>query len=422
MSDLENSEQPVLSERGRGLVAAPSTPEYVREHFARSTSPYDSATRPNGYIAMCIAENGLVWDILQPKMAACRDISARVLSYDSMIGSLDFRTQLARFMGRAFLGRAVSPEHVAVLAGAGSVLEILFYVLADRGEGVLVPTPSYAGFWQDLQTRDELTIVPVHCTSADGFRLTPSHLDRAVESAGRRIRALLFTSPNNPLGTVYSRSEIESILRWAEGLGIHVVFDEIYALSVFGQRTFISCASLRPSLGERVHIVWAFSKDFGASGLRCGALVSENEAVIAAVDALAYWACCSGDTQFLLGQMVADDAWVDAYVAAMRARLGDAYRAVTGALEQEQIPYLPAEAGFFFLCDLRRFMAEPTWEAEHALWRRMLEEANVNLTPGWACRVAEPGFMRLCFANLPPETAAVAVHRLGALFRSSRHS
>ena len=408
----------VLSDRGRGLLASPPMPEYLHEHFHRSAWPYDAATRADGYIPMCVAENGLVWDLLQPKMAECRDIPARVLRYDSMVGAMEFREQLARFMRRAFLGREVSPEHVAVLAGAGTVLEILFYVLADPGDGVLVPTPSYAGFWQDLQTRDGLTIVPVHCASEDGFRLTARRLDRALETAGRHIRALLFTSPNNPLGTVYPPAEIEEVLRWAEAAKINVVFDEVYALSVFRRHRFTSCASLRPSLGDSVHIVWAFSKDFAASGLRCGVLVSENEAVIAAADALAYWACCSGDTQFMLGQMIADDTWVDAYIAQMRLRLGGAYRTVTEALEEEKIPYLPAEAGFFFLCDMRRFMAEPTWNAEDALWHRMLEGANVNLTPGSACHCGEPGFMRLCYANLPPATAAVAVRRLGALLRS----
>ena len=49
---------------------------------------------------------------------------------------------------------------------------------------------------------------------------------------------------------------------WAESAGVHLVFDEIYALSVFGEAPFQSVASLRPELGPRVHIVWAFSKDF----------------------------------------------------------------------------------------------------------------------------------------------------------------
>ncbi len=407
-----------LSGRARRLLADPPAAEYLREHELRSAAPYDARSKPDGYIPLCVAENGLVWDLLEPKMAASRDVPRRVLAYDSMIGSLEFRAQLARFMGRAFLGRQFGPEQLAVLAGAGTVLEILFYALADEGEAVLVPTPSYAGVWPDLQTRDRVEIVPVPCSSTDGFRLTAALLDRAVATAGRPVRALLFTSPNNPLGTVYTPPEIEEVLRWAEGARIHVVFDEIYALSVFGPRPFTSCAELRASLGDSTHIVWAFSKDFAASGLRCGVLVSENESVIAAVESLAYWACCSGDTQFMLGRMISDDAWVDRYVTEMRRRLNDAYRAVATALGEAGITHLPAEAGFFLLADLRRFLTEPSWQGEHALWRRMLEDGNVNLTPGSACRIAEPGFMRLCFASVPTATAVEGVRRLARVLKT----
>jgi 1-aminocyclopropane-1-carboxylate synthase len=65
-------------------------------------------------------------------------------------------------------------------------------------------------------------------------------------------------------------------------------------------------------------------------------------------------------------------------------------------------------------------MAEATWEEERALWRRLLDEINVNLTPGAACRIAEPGFMRLCFASVPSDTAVHAVGRMGAVLRGVR--
>lgn len=406
-----------LSRRGRRLVEHPPEAEYLREHAARSAAPYDALTRPDGYVPLCVAENALVSDLLLARIAVCRDVPARVLGYDAMTGSYAFRQRLARFMGRTFLGREPLPEQVAVLAGAGAVLEILFHALADPGDGVLVPTPSYAGFWPDLQVRDELAIVPVHCSSGDGFRLTEERLDEAMANAGRPVRALLFTSPDNPMGRVYSAAEVDAVLRWGERAGIHVVVDEVYALSVFGERPFTSCTRVRPALGDSVHVVWAFSKDFAASGLRCGVLVSENEAVMRAVEALAYWACCSGDTQYLLGAMISSDAWVDRYVATMRARLCEAYRRVAAALDGQGIPYLPSSAGFFLLCDLRRFLPEPTWEGERALWRRLLDDANVNLTPGAACRVGEPGFMRLCFAGVPTDTA---VHAVGALGRALR--
>lgn len=417
MTETGPRERGALSRRGRRLAEHPPEAAYLREHSARSATPYDSVTRPDGYIPLCIAENALVADLLLPKMAASRDVPARVLGYDAMTGSLAFRQQLARFMGRTFLGREPRPEQIAVLAGAGTVLEILFHALADPGDGVLVPTPSYAGFWPDLQVRDELVIVPVHCSAADSFRLTEERLDAAMAGAGRPVKALLFTSPDNPMGRVYAAAEVEAVLRWGERAGIHVVVDEIYALSVFGERAFTSCTKVRPALGDSVHVVWAFSKDFAASGLRCGVLVTENAAVTAAVEGLAYWACCSGDTQHLLGAMISDDAWVDAYVAAMRDRLGGAYRRVAAALEEQRTPFLPSAAGFFLLCDLRRFLPEPTWDGERTLWLRLLDEANVNLTPGAACRVGEPGFMRLCFAGIPTDTAVHAVGALGRVLR-----
>ena len=401
-----------LSQRGRRLADESPTPEYFRIHGERSATPYHAESQPDGYIPFCVAENGLVFDLLRTKMADSRAVTAPWLGYQSMTGAAEFKRKLARFLSRRVFGREIQPEHLAALAGAGSVLEILFHALADPGDAVLVPTPSYAGFWLDLETRDELSIIPVHTTRDEGFRLTPEKLERALAESKQRVRAVLFTTPNNPLGTVYRPAELEEVLRFAERADIHVVFDEVYALSVFGPTPFTSSATLRPSLGDRIHIVWAFSKDFAASGLRCGTLITENRDVMSAVEALAYWACVSGDTQFMLGEMVSDDAWVDAYVDAMQQRLGGAYRAITARLDRAGIPYLPSEAGFFLMIDLRRHLAAPTWQAEDAVWRRILDQANVNLTPGSACRLVEPGFMRLCFAAVSRETGAVGVERI----------
>jgi aspartate/methionine/tyrosine aminotransferase len=424
-----------LSARGAQLVANPPVAAYILEHFACSGDAWDAEHNPSGYIALCVAENRSMWDMLVPQLAAYRDVPARVLGYDAMIGNLSFREQLAAFMSRTFLGRTIQAEQLAVVAGAGAVLELLFHVLADPGEGVLIPTPSYAGFWMDLETRDQLRVIPVHCTSAEGFRLSTRALDQAVAQAEVPVKALLFTSPNNPLGWVYTRDELLEVLDWSQRAGIHVVFDEIYALSVFGdpaslggpralgggeaQKTsFVSAASLRDSLGPRVHVVWAFSKDFGASGLRCGVLWSENSAVLQAIDGLAYWAACSGDTQWLLGQLVADREFVDEYIGHMQAQLRSIYTLVCAALDRHAIAYIPAQAGFFLICDLRPWLDEPSWAGEHRLWRRIVDEARVNLTPGAACRIAEPGWFRLCFASVPPAAVLAAIERIAFVLAS----
>jgi len=401
-----------LSRRAQGLLAGGSAPEYLQRHTECLSDLVDPVTNPDGYIPLCEAENRLVAEMVADRLDRVPRVPATVFGYDTMTGSVRFREQLASFMGRTFLGREFDPQQISVLAGAGSVLEILFHALGDPGDGVLIPTPSYAGFWMDLELRNGLTIVPAHRSSDDDFRLTPELLDRAVAGAGRPVKALLYTSPDNPLGTVASPEEISMVLAWADDRDLHVVLDEIYALSVFGERAFTSCAELLPSLGERVHIVWAFSKDFGASGLRCGVLVSENQAVNAAVDALAYWACCSGHTQYLLGEMISDETWVDSYIGSMRELLRGAHTRLTTALDAGGIRHLPAESGVFVLLDLRSHLAAPTWEAEHELWLAILEQARVNLTPGAACRVGEPGFFRLCYAGLPTETVEAGVRRI----------
>ena len=232
-----------LSRRGRHLVESPPAAEYLREHFSRLAASHDPS-RPDGYIPLCVAENTLVHDLLSPELGKAREIPPRVLGYDAMTGSLDFRERLAHFMGRSFLGRQVRPDQIAVLNGAGSVLELLFHVIADSGDGVLVPTPSYAGFWPDLETRDELRIVPVHSSASDGFRLSPTLLDRAVANAGCKVRALLFTPPDHPMGRVYTAGEVAAVVEWAANAGVHLVLDEGYALSVFGSLPFTSAGRL----------------------------------------------------------------------------------------------------------------------------------------------------------------------------------
>ena len=416
----DNSPTPQLSRRAQRMLANPPLPEYLLEHFVRADSPYDSETNVDGYIPLSVAENLLQGDSLLERLQQVDNVSPEVLAYDAMVGSQRFREQLAQFLGRTFLGRRFDADQLAVLNGAGSVLEILFHQLCDPGDGVLVPTPSYAGFWADLETRNELHIVPVPTFSRDGFRLTPDLLDQALAQSPRPIKALLFTSPNNPLGRTYSREEVEEVIAWSRSAGIHLVVDEIYAFSVFGDRPFTSCAQILPRLGDAVHIVWAFSKDFGASGLRCGVLVSENSDLLQAVDGLAYWAATSGHTQWLLGELIADQPWVDTYLTQNRQALGGVYERTTQALDRAGISYFTADAGFFLVCDLRPYLESSTWEAEQTLWKLIIQRANLNLTPGQACRNAEPGFFRLCFAAVPPAAVEIGVERLARVLESQR--
>lgn len=401
-----------LSERGRGLLSG-TTPEYLLTHFQRIADRWHPTDNPDGYLGLCVAENAIVWDLIGPRVNRSRRVPASAFAYDSMLGSERFRGALGQFLGDRLARRPIDSQHVSALAGAGTVLESLFYAIADPGDAVLVPTPSYAGFWHDLETRNRLNIVTVDGRSEAGFEVGPAELEAALAECEGPVRALLLTNPDNPRGTVLPRAKVDAILDWAEGRQLHVVVDEVYAFSVFGSE-FRSVLA-RPKLGPRLHAVWAFSKDFAASGLRCGILVSENEELRQALDSIAYWGCVSGDTQRLLTELLEDDEWLTRYLTEMPQRLRASYEATAEALNGAGIPFEAAAAGFFVLVDVRQYLAEPTFESEHALWRHFLDAGNVSLTPGQACRIAMPGFLRLCHAAAPAGGTQEAVRRIAAL-------
>ena len=119
------------------------------------------------------------------------------------------------------------------------------------------------------------------------FSLTPELLDRTIfeqKSAGKVVRAFLYSNPNNPLGIVYPLSLTIKLMEVCKKHKVHFISDEIYALSVFKKSTpFESILSIPPEKvpdPERTHFLWGLSKDFGLAGFRIGVLHSYSESVI----------------------------------------------------------------------------------------------------------------------------------------------
>ncbi len=402
---------PSLSRRGAQLADHSPFAEYMlvsRDHLDRRWSP----ERPDGFVDLSVAENCLVWDLLREPLSEARQVPLPAARYGDSRGHPAFRHSVAALASRTFLGRVIDPDSIYTLAGAGAVLEALFYTLCDPGDGVLVAAPGYPGFWMDLEQRDGVVVVPVETVWEDGFAISVEALDRTFETADRPIRALLVASPDNPTGRVLPAAEVGALVDWCRTRGIHAVFDEVYALSVHDGSAFTSVASVR-ELGDDVHIIWAVSKDFATSGLRCGVLITENERVGRAMGSQAIWSGVSGRTQHLFSELLADDQWIDAYLAEMPRRLAASHTMTLEGLTAAGIGHLPGQAGFFLMVDFRSFLAGQSFAAEYALWRRIVD-AGVNMTPGSACRSATPGFARICFAAVPPEALALGLSRIGS--------
>jgi aspartate/methionine/tyrosine aminotransferase len=400
-----------LSRRGEAFADRSPLSGYMqasRDHADRRWSP----ARPDGFVDLSTAENKLMWDLLEEPLGAARAVPPRAVGYDDIRGSASLREAVADFTSRRFLGVPFQPDEICTLAGAGAVLEALFYSLCDPGDGVLLATPGYPGFWMDLENRDEVTVVPVPTDWDDGFRIRRTALDAAFDDASRPIRALLLASPANPTGQLLDEAELVELVGWCRERRIHLVADEVYALSVFDGSPFTSVTHVADPRDD-VHVVWALSKDFAVSGLRCGFLMTRNELLGRSVAAQGIWSGVSGRTQHLWAELLADESWTDVYVAMMRERLADAHRLVTDVLTRAEIRHLPGRAGFFLMIDLSAFLDEPTFRAEQRLWSRMVE-LGVNLTPGEALRAPTPGWFRLCFAATPVESLELGVERISA--------
>lgn len=191
---------------------------------------------------------------------------------------------------------------------------------------------------------------------------------------------------------------------WAEARGLHFVSDEIYGAGVFSEdQGFYSAGRLAGEsgrrLGDKAHIVYAVSKDFASSGLRLGALYSENESVIRAGVSLNDLCQASSHTQHMMSKILEDRVWVSSFLSESRRRVLERYKVLETYLRAMGVPVLQANAGLFCWVDLRKRLPSPDWEGEIALYRTLRDQVGLLVTPGGSMRTIEPGFFRWCFCT-----------------------
>ncbi|XP_020587831.1 1-aminocyclopropane-1-carboxylate synthase 7-like [Phalaenopsis equestris] len=393
---------------------------------AYEENPYDAVRNPDGVIQMGLAENQLSFDLLEEYL----ELHPEAFSWGSDSSSFrenalfqdyhglqTLRQALASFMEKIRGGRSkFDPNCIVLTAGATAANEILTFILADRGDALLVPTPYYPGFLRDLQWRTGVTIFPVHCYSSNGFQLTLSSLEKAyaeAKASNFNVRGLLMTNPCNPLGTSASLSLLQDIIHFISDKNIHLISDEIYSGSVFSSTNLFSISDLiTDAISEQVHIVYSLSKDLGLPGFRVGALYSYNDRVVKTARRMSSFSLVSSQTQKLLSFMLSDEEFTVRYIEKNRERLRERYELVVNGLNEAGIECLKGEAGLFCWVNMEKLMEEETNEGEAELWKVIIDDLKLNISPGSSCCCAEPGWFRLCFANMSRETLEVALKRM----------
>ncbi|KAG6413886.1 hypothetical protein SASPL_126601 [Salvia splendens] len=398
---------------------------------AYDEDPYHETCNPSGVIQMGLAENQVSFDLLEQYLDqnSNNGISSSGFKENALFqdyhGLLCFRKAMARFMEQIRGGRAkFNPERVVITAGATAANELLTFIIANPGDALLVPTPYYPGFDRDLRWRTGVKIVPVHCDSSNNFEITQAALDAAYEEADANnitVRGLLITNPSNPLGATIKRAALEQILDFAVRRNIHLVSDEIYSGTTFSPDEFISVAEVLESRGyrdsERVHIVYSLSKDLGLPGFRVGTIYSYNDDVLTTARRMSSFTLISSQTQQLLATMLSDVEFTQNYIETNRRRLKKRYDMIIDGLGEIGIECLNGNAGLFCWMNLSSLLKEATKEEELELWKLILNEVKLNISPGLSCHCSDPGWFRVCFANMSEQTLQIALTRLGKFMK-----
>lgn len=414
---------PKLSSRASKFLEPPL--EYVTAQVQALGNQY-STKNEQGAIPLAVAENKLMIDVFLQKINSFSLFSPDALCYTSGSGMPKFRQILAEFLACQVFGfpsfdeskRIVSSENIIVSAGCCALLHQLSLILFEANDSVLIPTPYYPAFDHDFWDLGDVYVGEVNTEDGSvSSVLTQKALDAAYAKANiarRRPKALLLSHPNNPLGTVYSRDELLLAVAWCREKGLHLICDEVYALSVFdGSTTFESIVQvLDNDLGDDIHVLWSLSKDFGGSGLRVGVLYSQNTTFIKAMGSCNDSFTASNLTQELASSILQDTEFTTEYILENSRRLAASHDIVESGLRQIGIPIIPSVAGVFVFANLRSLLREDTFDAEDILNRELIS-MGIVATPGRACHCPQPGYFRICFAWVPPSSLEEAIRRLG---------
>jgi len=200
------------------------------------------------------------------KEAAIAAMRNEQTKYTAVDGTREMKaavcTKFARDNGLAF-----KPEQITVSGGAKHVIYNAFMCTLDPGDEIIVPAPHYTAY-TDIASICGAVPVSIPCTEANGFKLQPAELERAITA---RTRWLVLTSPSNPTGAAYTQEELQALAAVLERHPqVWVLCDDIYEHLLFDGRTFATMAQAAPALADRTLTVNGVSKAYAMTGWRIG--------------------------------------------------------------------------------------------------------------------------------------------------------
>lgn len=317
----------------------------------------------------------------------------KYFAYPPVAGYQDLREAIAAKYQKEN-GVPYKAENIVVSNGAKQSIANVMLALLNRGDEVIVFSPFWVSY-DALVRLAEATPVLVKGTLENDFKVTAEQVAKAIKP---KTKAIIFSSPCNPTGSVFSRQELEAIAAVVrEHPGVMVIADEIYEhINFTGER--VSMASL-PGMFERTITVNGFAKGFAMTGWRVGYIAAPKWIADGSnkVQGQITSANCSisqrGALAAIAGPLEPTDKMVEEY----RKRREIVYQLL------KEIPGVKAnypQGAFYFFPDVSSYFGKSDGTKtikngdDFCLW--MLEKGHVSLVPGGA--FGEDRCVRLSYA------------------------
>jgi aspartate/methionine/tyrosine aminotransferase len=210
--------------------------------------------------------------IVQAAVEACGDESSH--HYSPTGGLPDLRQAIAAKTLRDS-GLEVLAGQIVVTNGGKHAIYNTFTALLNPDDEVLLPAPYWTTYPEPIRLAGATPVVLPTDASA-GFKVT---IDQLEAARTRRTKALVFVSPSNPTGAVYTRDEVVAIGKWAVEHDVWVITDEIYEHLTYGDNEFHSMPAVVPELANQCVVVNGVAKTYAMTGWRVGWLIGPDDLV-----------------------------------------------------------------------------------------------------------------------------------------------
>jgi len=347
--------------------------------------------------------------IVEAAVAACRDPKNH--KYTPAAGLPELRAAVAAKTTRDSGWDGVAANQVLITNGGKHAVETALAVLLDPGDEAILPAPFWTTYPEAIRLAGGVP-VELPTTAASGFKVTVEQLEAARTS---RTKVLIFVSPSNPTGAVYTPAEVGAIAQWALDSGVWVVTDEIYEHLVYGSAKFSSIATAVPGVANQTLVVNGVAKTYAMTGWRVGWMIGPVDVVAAAVNLQSHTTSnvCNVAQRAALAAVSGDLSAVEA----MRATYDRRRQTIVSMLRDIPGVLCPEPEGAFYAFPsfegvLGRTIRGITPATTLDLAALLLDEAKVAVVPGEA--FGAPGYIRFSYA-LADDDLVEGVSRVGKL-------